>query len=254
MRVLRGSSTRLSEFNAQAIDIYADTRLLLALMSSGVAHTVKQGEHLTGIAVAYGFRDYRVIWNYPQNAPLKQKRQNPNVLFPGDVVFIPDINVKERSCATDQRHTFQVSATPLVLKLQLVREYDVPFSSMSCDLVVETQPTHLNTDAEGIIKLQIAPTARTSVLLIHDTFEVQRTHVPFDRVFAISIGDLDPVDEISGQVARLASLGYFSGSFDAPDDNDLKSAIEEFQCEHGLKVDGLCGPKTQAKLKQVHGC
>ena len=32
------------------------------------------------------------------------------------------------------------------------------------------------------------------------------------------------------------------------------SAIEEFQCDHGLVVDGKCGPATQAKLKQVHGC
>jgi murein L,D-transpeptidase YcbB/YkuD len=32
------------------------------------------------------------------------------------------------------------------------------------------------------------------------------------------------------------------------------SAVEEFQCDHGLTVDGKCGPATQARLKQAHGC
>jgi len=31
------------------------------------------------------------------------------------------------------------------------------------------------------------------------------------------------------------------------------SAVEEFQCDNGLTVDGDCGPNTQAKLKEVHG-
>jgi peptidoglycan hydrolase-like protein with peptidoglycan-binding domain len=29
--------------------------------------------------------------------------------------------------------------------------------------------------------------------------------------------------------------------------------VQEFQCDHQLKVDGVCGPQTQAKLVDAHG-
>jgi LysM domain len=53
-------------------------------------YKVRQGDHLSDIATALGFSSYETIWNHPKNAKLKQKRVNPNVLFPGDTLFIPD--------------------------------------------------------------------------------------------------------------------------------------------------------------------
>src|SRR5260370_36720170 len=55
-----------------------------------IQHTVTQGEHLSRIAKRYGFSDHRTIWDHARNAALKQEHQNPNVLFPGDQLFIPD--------------------------------------------------------------------------------------------------------------------------------------------------------------------
>jgi nucleoid-associated protein YgaU len=65
-----------------------------------IDHTVVQGEYLSKIARSYGFSDYRTIWEHPKNAALKQARQNPNVLFPGDRLFIPDIPILVRTAAT----------------------------------------------------------------------------------------------------------------------------------------------------------
>jgi hypothetical protein len=80
----------------------------------------------------------------------------------------------------------------------------------------------------------------------------------------VKIGYLDPVEEVSGQVARLANLGYYVGALDQPEPDQLRSAIEEFQCDHfpeprrsdgvPVAVNGICDPKTQAKLQEVHGC
>ena len=70
---------------------------------------------------------------------------------------------------------------------------------------------------------------------------------------AIKIGDLDPVTEISGQIARLNNLGYFAEDIKSPDHVTVESAVEEFQCDNNLAVDGVCGPNTQAQLKKVHG-
>ncbi len=69
----------------------------------------------------------------------------------------------------------------------------------------------------------------------------------------LKIGHLDPVDVQTGQIARLNNLGYFAGPLDPLDEKLLLSAIEEFQCDKGLQVDGKCGLKTQAKLVEVHG-
>lgn len=55
---------------------------------------------------------------------------------------------------------------------------------------------------------------------------------------------------ISGQSGRLTNLGYFSGDVNQPEPADFKSAVEEFQCDHGLAVDGICGPITQASLRR----
>jgi hypothetical protein len=69
-------------------------------------YTIKQGDHLSSIAKAYGFSDYHKIWNDPNNASLKQLRRNPHVLYPGDQVFIPDKELQSFSKPTDKKHQF----------------------------------------------------------------------------------------------------------------------------------------------------
>jgi peptidoglycan hydrolase-like protein with peptidoglycan-binding domain len=71
---------------------------------------------------------------------------------------------------------------------------------------------------------------------------------------ALLVGDLDPVEEVSGQLARLQNLGYYAGKIGGGDAMAVRSAIEEFQCDNKLTVDGICGPETQARLIAVHGC
>jgi peptidoglycan hydrolase-like protein with peptidoglycan-binding domain len=71
----------------------------------------------------------------------------------------------------------------------------------------------------------------------------------------LQLGQIDPVDEVSGQLKRLKNLGYYpSVNGDDPDAKLFRAAVEEFQCENHLTVDGICGPQTQAKLKAVYGC
>ena len=87
-------------------------------------YTVKQGDHLVGIAEENGFHDYRILWDHPQNAELKKKRQNPNILYPGDQVFVPDAEVREETRSTNQKHTFQVNTETLRLRLGLEDLYE----------------------------------------------------------------------------------------------------------------------------------
>src|ERR1019366_6809345 len=77
-------------------------------------YVVKQGDHLSGIADAYGFPSYKKIWNHPNNGALKALRQNPNVLFPGDSVYLPDREEQSYSKPTDARHKFTLTSQTLL--------------------------------------------------------------------------------------------------------------------------------------------
>ena len=215
----------------------------------GGNYKIQQGDHLSKLADASGFSDYHTIWDHPNNAALKQQRQNPNVLFPGDILYIPDREEREESRSTDQKHTFKKKKPDLKLRLVLEDVYEKPVTNASCLLKLGSDMKTVTTDGNGKIEEDIKPDLHDAMLTI------QGDETPFQgSQISIKIGDLDPVTEVSGQTARLNNLGYCAGAIDQPDADAFESAVEEFQCDNNLTVDGICGPQTQAKLKQVHGC
>ena len=70
---------------------------------SDIEYSVCQGDCLTSIADQHGFY-WKTLWD--RNSALKALRKNPNVLFEGDIVRIPEKELKERDCATEKRHRF----------------------------------------------------------------------------------------------------------------------------------------------------
>lgn len=205
-------------------------------------HIVKQGEHLIAIARREGFPDFQKVWDCHENADTKKTRKNPNVLYPGDRIHIPDLETKTIEGATDQRHCFRLKEPQLSLRLVLKDANDDPIDYTECTLTIEGESFDLTTDSEGKIEQIISNTAQNGTLSI---LGIQHT---------LQIGYLDPKMEVSGQQARLSNLGYYLGPVDGDYGERLLSAVEEFQCDHGLSVDGICGPKTQAKLVEIHGC
>jgi hypothetical protein len=215
----------------------------------GEYYTVKQGDHLSKIAKDNGFTDYTVIWDHPNNSDLKKMRQNPNVLLPGDEVFVPEMEEKQESGSADKHHTFSVDKKTLKLRLVLEDNYEKPIARAQCALLVDGQTYQLTTDGSGKLEQDIPLDASEAYLTIRGD------QTPFaNDIIPIRIGHLDPIDELSGQIARLNNLGYFAGQLDDSDTDAFESAVEEFQCDNKLTVDGICGTNTQAKLKQVHGC
>lgn len=205
-------------------------------------HTVEQGEHLSSIAAKYGFQKVATIWDHPDNAGLKSKRKNPHILLPGDKVVIPDKQRKEESRGTTKLHSFQLAGEKLKLKLALRDINDQPRSAVNCTLIVEKESKPVTTDGDGNITTDIPKTARTGKLVLPDL------EIP------LLIGHLDPVEEQSGQMARLNNLGYEAGDPQKPDKEIFRSAVEEFQCDQKISITGDCDAATQAKLKSVHGC
>jgi N-acetylmuramoyl-L-alanine amidase len=206
-------------------------------------HVVRQGEHLAAIARRYGFSDYRTIWEHSQNAALRQRRRgNPNVLWPGDEIFIPDLEERSEDGATEQRHRFVRHAPTLQLRLR-IRDIDgKPVPRTNCELYIGLERVDLVTDSQGMIEYPIPVDAENG-----------RVKVPSQNLeFDLRIGHLDPIGETPGQRARLNNLGYFAG-YSEEDTRHIKWAVEEFQCENGIRPTGECDEPTQEKLLAVYG-
>ncbi len=228
----------------------------------GTVHTVVQGEHLSHIARDHGFESFKPIWHAAENSELREKRKTPDVLFPGDQVFIPDKAIREEPRPTDQKHRFVKRGETLRLRVVLKGYRDEPLRLHEGTLQVESNGKDFTTRDDGLVEREIPATAENALLLdkgkAGSLAEAQRD-------LHLKIGHLDPVDELLGQIARLNNLGYNAGvipsrSLTPKEEAELRtsmafrSAVEEFQCDAGLLVDGKCGKQTQAKLVAVHGC
>lgn len=212
-------------------------------------YSVQQGDTIAKIAKAQGFKHWRTIYEDTKNAKLKEERPDPNVLYPGDKVFIPEKSTKRESGSDKTRHRFRLKAEKSWLRIILRDADNKPLKDTSYGLEVGDLLFEGYTNGKGLLEHEIPCDADAGLLRVTGW------------EFPLRIGHLDPVDEISGWQARLHNLGYRPGPVDGAEQNedgsvreDLQSAVEEFQFDHGLVVDGRVGPKTQEKLKKEHGC
>jgi hypothetical protein len=74
-------STWLSHWIA---DVYDDSS------NNSSSYTIKSGDTLSKIAKQAGITDWRTIYNDPQNADFRKKRPDPDKIYPGDTIWIPD--------------------------------------------------------------------------------------------------------------------------------------------------------------------
>src|SRR5262249_52817872 len=161
---------------------------------------------------------------------------------------------KQESGATGQKHRFQLSLAKNMLRLILEDSYGNRIGNAKCELHVDGTIFNVTSMADGKIEQQIPIDAQGAELIVTDG-DTSLKGVKLK----VQIGHLDPVEERSGQKARLSNLGYYLGPLDdeaedgdaddADDDEDdpqFQSAVEEFQCDQGLQVDGDCGPETQS--------
>ena len=217
-----------------------------------LTYSIKQGDYLAKIAKDHGFSDWKMIWNHPDNTGLKDKRKDPNILYPGDRLFIPDREEKHESIAVDDTHKFAVKRSKLKLVLVLDEMFKNPMAGTQYQLMIDGKVIAKAADGKGKLEVEILPSATDAQLII------KNTESPVNEIaIPIKIGHLDPVEERSGQAQRLNNLGYFAGpdpvNDEAENERFFLSAMQEFQCDNNLAVDGICGPQTQGKLVQIHG-
>jgi hypothetical protein len=56
----------------------------------GTEYIVQAGDYLVKIAKDHGYESWKEIYYHPDNAPYRKKRPDPNVIYAGDVLILPD--------------------------------------------------------------------------------------------------------------------------------------------------------------------
>jgi hypothetical protein len=208
-------------------------------------YRVRQGDCLASIAAKFGFAQWKTIYDHPNNADFKKKRKNPNALFPGDVVFIPDNEQKFADGATGQSHAFTVKLPKTRLRLVLKDHEGKELSGKKYLLDVGGNSVEAKTGSDGLIEQPIPAGARIASLTI---WLDDKTTLPL----TVKLGHLDPAEEISGAQSRLRNLGFDAGETDGNTDDQLEAALRAFQKKNGLSESGALDDATKRKLEELH--
>ena len=242
-----------------------------------IKHVVKQGECLSSIAKQYGFADYRTIYDHPLNAELKRKRPDPNIIQPGDVVWIPDKQQKQEQRSTQQTHKFVTYKTDIEFKMQLTINFK-PISNAQYKLEIartgpifspspvpadatRTRHTPPNaqqsdsiyklvasgkTDANGWVRCNIPPDVQMGRLWVEyrkplkykdDKGSEKQTFICIKIKYLIFFGYLNPIDNINDRVNGKEII------------TSVQQRLNNLGYYSG-SADGNCDAKTIAAIKR----
>lgn len=206
-------------------------------------YVVRQGECMNSIAAAHGFF-WETLWDLTENQELRCAREEPNVLLPGDRVYIPELREKVIEAPTEARHLFRRRGVPSTLRIQIMRA-GVPRSNEQYLLEIDGFRSEGVTNDEGWVEIAIPPSAERGELRFgNGEFETD--------VYPFNIGGLDPITEITGVQERLANLGY-DCSVTGEMDNDTRQAILAFQEAEDLETTEELDQTTRDRIAQVYG-
>jgi len=225
-------------------------------------HVVKQGECLSSIARKYGFLSWRTIYDAPDNSDFRKKRPNPNVIYPGDKLAIPDPPGGDGFVATlgtGQTQQAVVEREPTLLRLKVLDHLGGKGEAAAYELEVEGLPGLKEGDVgqSGEVEVAIPEFARKGRITLKS-----KSSGEVIKVFDLLIGDLDPVTTPSGLRERLRRLGYDPGPEPAPyqtekEDDEIRpqveSALRAFQSHFGLQETGTPNEETRNKLVDLTG-
>jgi hypothetical protein len=205
-----------------------------------VPYVIRQGDFLDKLAYRHSF-DRDEIWNDPKNAALQKTRSNPNLLAPGDVLYIP-AKVERNWLSVNVGATNKFTATLPMLTINLTMTCDgEPLANKDCRLEGYGEAKPLTTGGDGSVTFKI-PVTVDVVYLVFDDPPVSQEIRP---------GHMDPHEAPSGVAMRLANLGYLDDAALSPDIQ--ADALLAFQADNGIEPTGVADDATVAKLVEVHG-
>ena len=212
-------------------------------------YVVKQGDCLYRIASRFGFADWHAIYDHPDNADFRKKRPNPNVIFPGDLLKIPDKGPKSVDRPTGGAYKFEIKVLKIMLRVIVKDEDGEPLAGKKWELAVDSGTYKGTTTGEGIVEQAVPQSDEAGDLTVFLTDDEKAARYTWN----VRIGHLDPVEEIVGVQERLNNLGFYCGEADGEADDELTYAVRGFQDVAGLDKTGEIDDAFRAKLVEMHG-
>lgn len=213
-------------------------------------HMVRQGECLISIARRYGFASWHKIYDHPENASLRERRPNPNILLAGDRVFIPELIPGTEEAVTKRRNRFRLTRKPVKVRLVIEDKETGPLAGLPYELSVGLRTFQGTTGDDGLVEEIVDPLETRGFLTVWMT----ESRSGGTLSFPIQIGHLDPIDEVSGIQARLNQIGFPCGRVDGRLGPRTSAALRAFQQTQGLDpADGTPNPETKRRLQNEVG-
>lgn len=209
----------------------------------GVWRKAISGECISSIARDAG-HFWQTLWDHASNAKLKQRRRDPNVLLPGDAVWVPDRRPKEETGNTDAHHKFKRKGEPARVRIRLTRN-GRPIANAPYRLWIDAEESPGTTDGDGMVTLPARGNARSGKLIVQTP--------QGEMTFTFALGTVDPIESTRGLQGRLWNLGYYSGDITGVFDEKTRAALCAFQADHDLTVTGEPDTATLQKLFKDYG-
>lgn len=212
-------------------------------------HKVAQGECISSLACRFGLTPAE-IFDHPANAKLRAKRKNPDLLFPGDDVYLPDPERREEVCQTGRSHRFVVQ--PLLVEIRVVLQdiHGDPYPNRKFTLTGEGVQLSGKTDGSGLVQARV-PATLESVMLAAWLYDEGEPGEP-DIEYELQVGHLDPEDTVSGMQSRLNNLGYRC-SVTGEMDEETRRAAARYRMAQDLAADeGDDSPAFRSGLAGRH--
>jgi hypothetical protein len=158
---------------------------------------IRQGDYLAKLADQLGF-DADAVWGDDSNAQLRLLRPNPNILFAGDVLYVPDpAKAPPAQSLTPGSTNSFVTNAPAMVSVSITFT-DPGLASQAYTVPELPQLTGLTTDANGLATLEV-PVSQDSFTIAFATAGVSLLY---------QMGHLDPINSLSGIFQRLQHLGF----------------------------------------------
>lgn len=148
-------------------------------------YTVQKGDSLSKIAKTFKINSWRAIYDHPANAEFRKKRPNPDLIHPGDVLFIPGKAPEVITLQSGQRHRVQVILPKHVadppeipeswVKFQVIDDAGKPVKGVKLKLkLANGEAMEVETNADGRIELADLPSETFDIegMVDSETLEV----------------------------------------------------------------------------------
>ena len=203
-------------------------------------YVIRQGDHMRKLAVQHGF-NAAAVWSDPQNARLSQQRASMDILYPGDVLLIPEPIREWWPVELGQVNRFVASIETVPIQTVICHRGAL-LANASYRVRELPELGELSTDARGCVRFESPATLAAATLDFEEP--------PLRLV--LQIGHLDPADTSSGLRQRLFHLGHLPTT--AAPERDVRAAIAMFQLTRvGLEANGEVTPETRQAITEEHG-